>query len=801
VSLGQIDLTTLPRSEQMQLAQMLTPRMTKYIIHKPYPKQAAFMLLDCKEAFYGGAAGGGKALALDTPIFTDSGWKTIGTLSLKDKVLAIDGSWTELEYITETQHDHKCYELEFNTGEKIIADAQHLWVIEKFMHRKYWKSFVVTTEQLLEESKVKLPKRGVFQGDVQQLPIHPYVFGYWLGDGNAKANMITTADEEVLEYFAQLGYVCTPVPSMKLCYFIQDTWGLFKALGVLRDKYKNRQTQSEVKYIPDIYMRASFEQRLELLRGIMDADGSCQERGRCELGLKERRLADDVATLLASLGITYSRTTASTSYKGKQLESHRFTFTTDLRVFHLKRKYERQKASLDNRILIRNIRDVPSVPVKCIRIKHPSHTFLVGKTLIPTHNSDALLMCALQYVDVPGYAAIIFRRSYADLVKPGALIDRALTWLAPWIASKEVRWVEKEKKFEFPSGAILQFGYMETANDRFNYQGGEYQFVGFDEVTHILEVCYTYMFSRLRRLRGFNVPLRVRAASNPPDDGDNAEWVYNRFVNPETKKPHVVFIPAGMDDNPFLDRESYEESLEELDPVTRARLRDGIWTIVRKGNMFKREWFEFVDAVPPGRRRIRFWDCASTEVEPQKKKRGKDPDWTVGFLMSEKGGIYYIEDIEHVQYSSMQVEELQRRTAQSDGHWTRIREEKEPGSSGDYTIEKKKKEIFKGYAYEGVRSTGSKIQRAMPASAAAERRVIKIVRGCRNVDKFFNELEGFPGVPHDDIVDAFSGAFNELSSLPIIAMPTDVSDGSRETSYWEDASYVGVSEGSSYWII
>jgi len=808
-SLGQVDITQLPRSEQAQLMKLLTPKMTKYIIHRPYPKQAAFMLLDCKEGFYGGAAGGGKALALDTPIFTDSGWKTIGTLSLKDKVLAIDGSWTELEYITETQHDHKCYELEFNTGEEIIADAQHLWVIEKFMHRKYWKSFVVTTEQLLEESKVKLPKRGVFQGDVQQLPIHPYVFGYWLGDGNAKANMITTADEEVLERFAQLGYMCTPVPSMKLCYFIQDTWGLFKALGVLRDKYKNRQTQSEVKYIPDIYMRASFEQRLELLRGIMDADGSCQERGRCELGLKEKRLADDVATLLASLGITYSRTTAPTSYKGKQLESHRFTFTTDLRVFHLKRKYERQKASLDNRILIRNIREVPSVPVKCIRIKHPSHTFLVGKTLIPTHNSDALLMCALQYVDVPGYASIIFRKTFADLVKPGALIDRAHQWLAPWVASKEIRWVEKEKKFEFPTGpgkppAILQFGYMETYNDRLNYQGGEYQFIGFDEVTHIIEGCYTYMFSRLRRLKGFDVPLRVRAASNPPDDGDNAEWVYNRFVNPETKKRHVVFIPAGMDDNPYLDKDAYKESLEELDPVTRARLRDGLWTIVRKGNMFKREWFETVDELPAGRRRLRYWDCAATEVDPKVKKKGKGPDYTVGLLLSEKNGIYYLEDIEHIQASAMNVEKIQLATAQSDGFATRIREEEEPGASGKYTIAKKKKEIFKQYAYEGVPASnaGSKIQRAIPVSAAAERRVIKIYSKCRNIEKLFNELEAFPGGAHDDIVDALAGAYNSLGTIPITSAPTTVADTRAEGSYWEESehTHVSVAEGSSYWL-
>lgn len=422
--------------------------------------------------------------------------------------------------------------------------------------------------------------------------------------------------------------------------------------------------------------------------------------------------------------------------------------------------------------------------------------------------SDALLMCALQYVDIPGYSAIIFRKTFADLVKPGALIDRALTWLAPWLQSKEVRWVDKEKKFIFPSGAILQFGYMETARDRFNYQGGEYQFIGFDEVTHMLEVCYTYMFSRLRRLKGVDIPLRVRAASNPPDDGDNAEWVYDRFVNPETKDLARIFIPAGMDDNPHLDAESYMEALEELDPVTRARLRDGLWEIKRQGNMFKRDWFDTVEAPSGSRRIVRFWDCAATEVEPGQKRRGKSPDWTVGLKMSEKDGIFYIEDIIHIQKSAMNVEEEQRKTATRDGYGVRIREEEEPGSSGKYAIEKKKRDLFSQYSYEGVRNSGNKIERAKAVSAAAERGIIKIVKGCPNVEKFFNEIEGFPAAPHDDLVDGLSGAFNALGIIPQHSVP-DVVGNTAQASHWESAGaevaydYEGIPEydfiGLSYW--
>lgn len=405
--------------------------------------------------------------------------------------------------------------------------------------------------------------------------------------------------------------------------------------------------------------------------------------------------------------------------------------------------------------------------------------------------SDALLMCALQYVDIPGYNAILFRKTFADLVKPGALIDRAKEWLAPWTVTKEIHWVEKERKFVFPSGAILQFGYMETDNDRFNYQGGEYQFIGFDEVTHMSEVCYKYLFSRLRKLRGVDIPLRIRAASNPPDDGDDAEWVYNRFVNPETKRPHVVFIPAGMNDNPFLDTETYVENLEELDAVTRARLRDGNWEITRKGNMFKEEWFEYVEPseVPKHRRIVRSWDMASTrEGEVTASGKKKKPDSTASVKLSEADGIYYIEDIVGVKDRPGITNELQKITAQMDGKQVPIVEEQEPGSSGDYTIDTKAKSIFLGYAYKGVRSSGSKVTRAMPVSTAAERKRIKIVKGCRNVKPLMDELMGFPAFPHDDYVDALSLAFSQLALAPKVTAPVSVGNV-VSGSYWSPSAF------------
>lgn len=402
--------------------------------------------------------------------------------------------------------------------------------------------------------------------------------------------------------------------------------------------------------------------------------------------------------------------------------------------------------------------------------------------------SDALLMDALQYVDCKGFAGIIFRKNFADLVKPGALIDRAKEWLAPF---DNVVWREKERKFEFVEKygrktdiiSILQFGYLETENDRYNYQGGEYQYAGFDELVHMSEANYKYIFSRLRRLKGTSIPIKIRGASNPPDDGQG-QWVYHRFVNEKTKVPHTIFIPAGMDDNPHLDAEEYSKMLDELDPVTRARLKDGVWTIARKGNMYKRDWFRPIQNydIPSYRKRIRYWDLAATELTPSQRRKKENPDFTVGFLLSECNGMRIIEDIVHFRGRPKEVEEMVVKTAKQDGFGTMIRMEEEPGSSGKMNTNNFAR-LLRGYNFKGVRALTDKVTRAMPSSAAAERGDVAYLVECRNIVDFFDEIESFPGAPHDDFVDGFSGAFNELASAPITdGLPVDTYD--RETSYW-----------------
>lgn len=227
--------------------------------------------------------------------------------------------------------------------------------------------------------------------------------------------------------------------------------------------------------------------------------------------------------------------------------------------------------------------------------------------------SWALLMAALQWVDIPGYSALLIRKTFSQLSQPGALISDSHLWLD----ETDAKWNNSLHQWRFPSGATLSFGYMDSYFDRFRYQGAAWQFIGVDEAVQLEESAYRYLASRIRKpvcplhhKKGFDpecrtcksvyalskVPTRLRAASNPPALGQG-EWVKERFRVKEVDgiyrgtHPTRAFIPSLLTDNQGLDQEDYAARLEELDPVTRAQLLKGDWSIKTEGR-FKPSWFK-----------------------------------------------------------------------------------------------------------------------------------------------------------------------------------------------------------------
>lgn len=179
----------------------------------------------------------------------------------------------------------------------------------------------------------------------------------------------------------------------------------------------------------------------------------------------------------------------------------------------------------------------------------------------------------------------------------------------------------------------------------------------------------------------------------------------------------------------------------------------------RSGGMFQRGDFEIVDAVPAGAKRCRAWDFAATVP-----KAGKQPDWTVGLRMAYVGGIFYVEDVRRDRWSPGDVEKNLKATASQDGTGVRIRIPEDPGAAGKADAATKVK-LLAGYDVTVVRPTGDKATRAKPASAQAEAGNVKLVRGPWN-EAFLDEVCSFPNGQHDDQVDAFADALNELALTP-----------------------------------
>jgi deoxycytidine triphosphate deaminase len=354
----------------------------------------------------------GKALALDTRVPTPTGWKTMGELAVDDEVFDENGSPCRVVAATEVMLGRPCREVELSDGSLFIADAAHLWVTTSKQERRPGRprtSSAKTTDAIARtlrygtELSHHIALAGAAEYPTADLPIDPYVLGYWLGDGTSTAGEITVGrgDEEVLAAFRTAGYAVWRTSSA-LAYRLGgsvrgddhehrrgagDRFGgngslssHLRDLGVLGDKR-----------VPAAYLTADIEQRLALLQGLMDSDGYVDEQGRCEFVNTREGLAWAVHELAASLGLRPTRRKKRAMLNGIDCgPAFQVTFTPRLPVFRLARKLARLKADARGHDFraVRAVREVPTVPVRCIQVSAPSGMFLVGDSYVPTHNSS-----------------------------------------------------------------------------------------------------------------------------------------------------------------------------------------------------------------------------------------------------------------------------------------------------------------------------------------------------------------------------------------------------------------------------
>ncbi len=399
----------------------------------------------------------GKLLPLDEVIATPEGWRSIGSLRTGDQVLGGDGRPCRVTGLSPIEPSPSLYRLTFDDGATIVACADHQWKTKtiddyrldppssihsgdgspcqcgcgllakkgrRFIHGHHGRKVrtpdgwrIVTTEEILRrglyrvagarkkdgtrqrEHRWRMPLPGpAHYSHRDDLAIHPYALGFWLGDGQRGAASVTVHQDDIaaVERCAALvGGSCPPDPDRRRPHVLRVSLGPptntrsndgFKAklryLGVLNDKH-----------IPDRYLVADVEQRRELLAGVLDSDGYCGPGGRIEFTNTNERLARQLLELVRSLGFkaTWGEGRA-TIYGRDSGPKYRVGFSARVPVFWLERKRLAQVlGEPTGRISYRcveRIDPVVSTPGRCISVDSPDHTYIAGRDYVVTHNTQ-----------------------------------------------------------------------------------------------------------------------------------------------------------------------------------------------------------------------------------------------------------------------------------------------------------------------------------------------------------------------------------------------------------------------------
>ncbi len=358
----------------------------------------------------------GKALALDTPLVTPTGWTTMGRVAVGDQLIGADGRPTTVVATTEVMTGRPCFEIEFSDGEVIVADADHQWSTVDLparaeldrtrgpmvgWPRRARDGRIRTTVELAGDvycgSRLNhaVPTCAPLVVPERSLPLDPWVLGYLLGCTDRTVHRdaagpepgtvrCDAADREwVMKEFDRLG--CHVRPGRGTDRFeVLDLDGVWLDLGLHR---RNR--------VPSDYLRGSAEQRLSLVQGLMDSAGDVDRHGRYRWSTPNIELACGVRELLSAQGCATTMHRRYLSHEGHPrppvweivVRSRAGLARLPRKVCSADAQWHRDHESH----FVVDVRPVPSVPVRCVQVDNPDHLYLAGRALIPTHNSTLAL--------------------------------------------------------------------------------------------------------------------------------------------------------------------------------------------------------------------------------------------------------------------------------------------------------------------------------------------------------------------------------------------------------------------------
>ena len=350
----------------------------------------------------------GKSLTINTKIPTPYGYKLMGDLLEGDVLFDERGKRCKVKGIVEF-FDRVTYDVTFSNGEVIGCDENHEWLLSRRGERlRVWETKKIATDYAQKrkygkkdgiEYIYRLPIAGAYAQNKKQLLIAPYDLGVWLGDGD-KAGPVLTLNEydssEIIghmedeKHWNERNYA-SDIGRGRITVRNQNKIGgrsTFKRDLITLNLLKN-------KHIPEIYFLGSYKQRLALLQGLMDTDGTVSIEGKFSFSQKGYGFCKQFVRLLATLGVKSQVTVKNALCKGKRFLNHRVNFhTSDLMPFKLQRqieKFHRGKIKGTGRAKTLSIIDVKQIEnqtTRCIEVDSPSHLFLCGETGIPTRNTE-----------------------------------------------------------------------------------------------------------------------------------------------------------------------------------------------------------------------------------------------------------------------------------------------------------------------------------------------------------------------------------------------------------------------------
>lgn len=487
----------------------------------------------------------------DSLVATPNGFVRIGDLKAGDVVCNTNGGTQIVNFVID-KGVQPCVEFTLSDGRKVCSDLTHKWLVKE-KHGSFLEKTTKEVVEYIDKEERKRNERSKPKVDRLRIPlpspcyfndcysdkrtIHPYVLGFLLGDGclSSKGHSVyisvPKSDYSIVEYIQTLGYkLSNDSPKESDCahYGFRGgkIRGLLKDLGLLGKL-------SYDKFIPNVYKFAPVEDRVALLQGLFDSDGTCEKNtGQVSIHSTSKQLIKDVQFIIHSLGGIANFTT----YKEKEgyIKGEKYLFRenyvlrvridNDKKLFHLDRKKRDAKTNEERRqklmLSIVSYKKINDQEVRCINVSDEEHLYLTND-FVTTCNCGKTFAAVLSVAEpsLDGrFRGLFLRNNLGDAKAAGGILD---TFKDVYADSVEV--VESgEPRVTFPSGAKIDVTHV--ADQSYSkvmqrFKGRQYDFIYFDEGTGFEWSCFTAIYTRNRGTASWTG--KVRMTTNP----DKNHWL------------------------------------------------------------------------------------------------------------------------------------------------------------------------------------------------------------------------------------------------------------------------------------